>query len=647
MDKLNIFISYSWFHHNDTHVDNVTKFAEDLRSKGHSVVIDNDRSNGKGDDWRDPWPTWMRKQIQKTNVVICITSENYKNCFDANKNCISSGGVAWEGKKLEAAFYKPEHDLLIEVVAFSKNDLNYIPDALEDTCDKSFIDNNNFKNDKQYKALLNRLNRMKEDLFSENSNLKEDKTSNKPFKVPFESKKDGAIGIETKLGEVHTALQDPKSHKANIGQVASFQGMGGLGKTQLAVEYAHRYKDEYDGVVWLTVDQEIEPQLIDVAITFGWTTEDTDPKIQIDIAKNMFSKLDNYLLIFDNVEDYDALVSPLIPIKNDNKILLTSRELIRGFESIELETLNDENSLVLLKLESKRDVREDEKESISKLIKILDGLPLALELAGAFVNEHGLTWNEYWELFESEGIETLEEGEIRNSGTNHTNNLRATLNIAKEKLQKDVGLKALLDVTAFGSSEPMSKELLSDLLEVKKARLQITLNQAVKLKYLKVEDEGDLYSMHRLFREVYKDEYTPLEEAFVSNIVKNLKAYMHERKDDFINYEALEMSASQALAWKKLTNNSEDKAILLNYAAYPLYYMGRYKDALILVENAYTLIDNTKETEDVAEIFSSKASLYESQGKYPKAEELYLKALKIREKVLGEEHPDTAPLTIT
>ena len=80
---------------------------------------------------------------------------------------------------------------------------------------------------------------------------------NPPFYVPYRQKGDQVIGREEALAKVRQQLT--AGRRTAIGQTAVFQGLGGLGKTQLAVEYAFHYRDTYpNGVIWLTADQDID-----------------------------------------------------------------------------------------------------------------------------------------------------------------------------------------------------------------------------------------------------------------------------------------------------------------------------------------------------------------------------------------------------
>lgn len=88
--------------------------------------------------------------------------------------------------------------------------------------------------------------------------------SNPVFHVPFRQKGKEIVGQEETLHNVRKQLVEGK--RTAIGQTAAFQGLGGLGKTQLAVEYAYRHRDDYpNGVIWINADQDIDAQLIEIA----------------------------------------------------------------------------------------------------------------------------------------------------------------------------------------------------------------------------------------------------------------------------------------------------------------------------------------------------------------------------------------------
>jgi tetratricopeptide (TPR) repeat protein len=189
----------------------------------------------------------------------------------------------------------------------------------------------------------------------------------------------------------------------------------------------------------------------------------------------------------------------------------------------------------------------------------------------------------------------------------------------------------------------MSKILLSKMLGVEAYEVAEAIQEGTKLRYIKKEDEEEtpLYTLHRLVREVWKSQHE-LEDEFVEKTASYLADYMKEIKDEFLNFDKLEMASFQAKKWSDFLDNTDTKAALLCYSAYPDYYMGKYKNGLDLVEDAYNAIDKENDSEIYAGILNSKAYLLSATADYTKAEPLFLKALEIREKVLGEEHPDTA-----
>ncbi len=137
------------------------------------------------------------------------------------------------------------------------------------------------------------------------------KPTNRATYIPFPQKGDQVVGRADALAEVHRKLVD--GTRTSIGQAAGVNGLGGLGKTQLAVEYAYAFRDEYpSGVVWITADQEIEPQLIETAEKARWVSPQSDHRSKLDIALRRVRTFGGGLIVYDNVESLDA-IEPFLP----------------------------------------------------------------------------------------------------------------------------------------------------------------------------------------------------------------------------------------------------------------------------------------------------------------------------------------------
>lgn len=128
------------------------------------------------------------------------------------------------------------------------------------------------------------------------------------FSVPFRQKGDQVIGREAALRAVRQQLTE--GHPTVIGQAIAFIGLGGLGKTQLAVEYAYRFKDAYpNGVIWLNADQDIDAQLTELAEKARWIAPESEHKYKLQVALHRLRTYSDCLIIFDNLEDPQAIAN--------------------------------------------------------------------------------------------------------------------------------------------------------------------------------------------------------------------------------------------------------------------------------------------------------------------------------------------------
>ncbi|MEH2451916.1 NB-ARC domain-containing protein [Nostoc sp.] len=206
------------------------------------------------------------------------------------------------------------------------------------------------------------------------------------------------VGREVELQNLHQMFQ--KNNQVAMSTTgyayAAIAGMGGLGKTELALQYAKAHCEIYKGgICWLLAKAgDVGIQIVQFARTQldlnppENLTEDSNQKLlaQVQYCFRHWREGD-VLLVLDDVSDYEQ-VKPYLPSTSSRfKVLMTTRQYFGGIAQLSLDVLQPEAALELLKSLLKETPERIEKELAvaNKLCEWLGYLPLGLELVGRYL----------------------------------------------------------------------------------------------------------------------------------------------------------------------------------------------------------------------------------------------------------------------
>ena len=187
-------------------------------------------------------------------------------------------------------------------------------------------------------------------------------------------------------------------------------GLGGVGKTQLATEYAYRYAAEYSLVWWLPSE---EPATL--AATYAALAQRldlpekdaTEQSVIIAAVHEWLRQNGDWLLIFDNASK-PADLRDYLPGSRAGHVLITSRNPNWGgiADPLEVEVFQRDESVEFLIRRTNRTYQA----AAGELAEALGDLPLALEQAGAYMEQTGASFARYLELFQTHQQELLRRG---------------------------------------------------------------------------------------------------------------------------------------------------------------------------------------------------------------------------------------------
>ncbi len=239
-------------------------------------------------------------------------------------------------------------------------------------------------------------------------------------------------GREETLEVLHAQLGVDRA--VALTQSSALHGLGGIGKTQIALEYAYRHALEYSAVFWIRAETEgqIVASLLHIAETLQLPgRDDTDQQQVIAVLQRWLSTHRQWLLIWDNVEDL-ALLDRFLPPVRQGAILITTRSQALGTlaQGINLSPMEPKEGMLFLLRRAKVLPPEafewdqlivrlpDAYEAAVELVTILGGLPLALDQAGAYIEETGCSLTSYLQRYTQQRSSLLNR-RGSSSGANH------------------------------------------------------------------------------------------------------------------------------------------------------------------------------------------------------------------------------------
>ncbi|MBD2462162.1 tetratricopeptide repeat protein [Oscillatoria sp. FACHB-1407] len=457
------------------------------------------------------------------------------------------------------------------------------------------------------------------------------------------------VGRDAELEQIHEQL-----HQQPTTVVLAISGMGGTGKTELALQYARQQCREGaypGGVCWLRAREDVGAQII----SFVRSHFELIPPEDLELLEKVRWCWQRWhegaaLLIFDDVQQYDDIVPFLPPQDSRFKVLLTTRlDLGAAVQELQLDVLSENEAIELLRALVPRSLQAT--GALEKpLCEWLGYLPLGVELIGRYLaRKPDLSLADLWQRLQDKRLDAIAFKEAQ-PGMTASLGVAAAFELSWQALEEPAQHVATV-LSLFALVEipwTLVEQCLPDMDEEELE--EIRDEQLLGAHLLKRVDKG-MYRLHQLLREFFAskrsqraDDLT-LQQQFYQVVITAAERVKEKPERSQIKESTVAIAHLQA-AMERLVQPEQalDVATCLKWIAELYYAQGRYREAEPLLVRSLELREQRlgQEHPDVAQSLSVLGWLYYSQGYFGEAEPLHVRALKIRQQHLGDDHPDVA-----
>lgn len=436
----------------------------------------------------------------------------------------------------------------------------------------------------------------------------------------------------------------------------ALQGLGGVGKSLLAVEYAHRRREDYDLVWWMLADRAelVAASLASLALRLGLPARaeaEESARAVIDMLRQDGGGIGRWLLVFDNADDPNDLLE-WIPY-GPGHVIVTTRNTAWAtrseVERLEVPVFNREESREFL---GKR-VGGLSGEDGDRLAEALGDLPIALDYAASYQIETAISVDDYLRVLKDKALYLTAEGQ--------QNPLVATWMVSVAQVRKthpEAG--ALLELLAFFGPDPISRDVLSSRGPGADDSLQEILGDPLKLSaamralaryaLIQIDVDNRSVSMHRLVQQLLRE---TAEEATAlrlrARVVGLLAAATPKEPDDVANWAVYERLWPHVCSLDPVKSSDRAVRMMLRCMVRYLYQAGHSPAAVELARACVVgwTADPGTEKEDLFAMRRHLGNALRGAGDLRGAYLVNEEALADAERQLPEEHDERQRLSLS
>ncbi|WP_223188757.1 FxSxx-COOH system tetratricopeptide repeat protein [Streptomyces sp. TRM68416] len=457
-------------------------------------------------------------------------------------------------------------------------------------------------------------------------------------------------GREDLLEALHRRL---RREKATAVLPNALHGMGGVGKSLLAVEYLYQHLGDYDVVWWISAERttQIALSLVELAPRLGLeaSSEATWSVAAVLEALRRGEPYDNWLLVFDNADSPES-VRPYFPSGGPGNILITSRnpQWASVAQPLEVDVFRREESVALLRRRGP-EISDDEAD---RLADALGDLPLAIEQAAAWRAETGMPADEYLRLLDEKQVDLLGLA----APLDYQLPVIAAWNVSLDQLEaKNPAAMQLLQICAFCAPEPISRTLFAgrpggsiapqlDAVLRDPIRLGQAIREIGRYSLARFDYRTNSIQMHRLVQAALISRMTETEQQRMRAGTHLLLSANDPNDPHNVSHWPRygELYAHLLVSEAFRSTDPWVRALIVNEVRY-LFRWGNFDAALHLAQSAYGCWrqDGGEDDAQTLEVSRWLGFVLFSMGRYTEAAEVNDRVLDAYRRTVGEDHEDT------